>query len=125
MTTTKKIIIAVTFALFVSFVYYLTDVFTKTNDVIILENSYAFDVTDKELLVGWADNVFVATVDKKVKETKDELSPFSIYKVSVEENIKGELPKNVQIGHRVAYDDDHDALYKEDGAEYLAEEQQY
>ncbi len=84
-----------------------------------------FDLKNSELLVGWADNVFVGTVNLKSKETKDEISPLSIYEVKVEENIKGNLEKIVNVSHRVAYDPDRKVLYKFDGAEYLKEGKKY
>lgn len=42
----------------------------KPNRVAIGHGEYAFDITDKELLVGWADNVFIGTVLKKKRRSR-------------------------------------------------------
>ncbi|PDO09356.1 MAG: hypothetical protein BLM47_13000 [Candidatus Reconcilbacillus cellulovorans] len=91
----------------------------KPNRVAIGHGEYAFDITDKELLVGWADNVFIGTVLKKEKEIKDDVSPLSIYEVKVEENIKGNLYGNIKISHRGGYDNDKKVLFRFEGDDYL------
>lgn len=107
----------------ISFAAY--DIFNKSDNVIIPEAEYAFDVSNRDLLVGWAENVFVGTISQKVRESKDEVSPYSVYNVKVDENIKGILNGIITITHRVAYDNEEKALFKFEGDDFLIENSKY
>ncbi|MWC27122.1 hypothetical protein [Paenibacillus sp. MMS18-CY102] len=122
----KKVIFAIVGALcLVGGSYVIYDNVYKPDNVIVSSAQYAFDVNNKEMLVGWAENVFVGTVNKKQKEDKDQVSPYSTYTVTVHENIKGNLEGDIEISHRVAYDNEKKALFKFEGADYLAENKKY
>jgi hypothetical protein len=89
-----------------------------------VQTSYAFDVTDPQRLVGWADNVFVGKV-VKMSGTSDERGMVETqFKVKVAENIKGELQGEVTVNQQGGYEGknlilvDNDKLLKE-GESYL------
>jgi hypothetical protein len=97
----------------------------KPDHVVVMDAEQAFDVTNKELLVGWADDVFVGTVELKEKESKDEVGPYTVYKVKVEETIKGSLKGSVAISQRIGYDNNKKALFKFEGDDYLVANKKY
>jgi len=94
-------------------------------NTIYLEAEYMFDISDKRLLVNWADNVYVGTVIKKVKEYKDDVSPVTVYDVMVQENLMGTLSGNIQVSQRIGYDRLTKALIMFEGDNYLEEQTKY
>jgi hypothetical protein len=61
--------------------------------------SYVIDVSDTRQLVGWADNVFIGRVEAGIGTIYATSSlPWSLYRVRVLENIKGNLPEVVKVG---------------------------
>jgi hypothetical protein len=89
-----------------------------------VQTSHAFDVTDPQRLVGWADNVFVGKV-VKMSGTSDERGMVETqFKVEVAENIKGELQGEVTVNQQGGYEGknlilvENDKLLKE-GESYL------
>lgn len=89
-----------------------------------VQTSHAFDVTDPQRLVGWADNVFVGKV-VNLSGTSDERGMLETqFKVEVEENIKGELQGEITVNQQGGYDGknlilvENDQLLKE-GESYL------
>lgn len=89
-----------------------------------VQTSHAFDVTDPQRLVGWADNVFVGKV-VKMSGTSDERGMLETqFKVEVAENIKGELQGEVTVNQQGGYEGknlilvENDQLLKE-GESYL------
>jgi hypothetical protein len=89
-----------------------------------VQTSHAFDVTDPQRLVGWADNVFVGKV-VKMSGTSDEYGMLETqFKVEVAENIKGELQGEVTVNQQGGYEGknlilvENDKLLKE-GESYL------
>lgn len=97
----------------------------KPDRVIIVKPEWAFNINKKELLVGWADNVFTGVVVKKEKEIRDEVGPLTIYRVRVEKNIKGNLAGEVTVMQRIGYDNLRKALFKFEGDDYLQEGRRY
>lgn len=67
--------------------------------VIHVDPLSAFDITDQKALAGWADAIFVGTVDQYLStETPSSGgTPESQYQVSVLETLKGDLPKTVVV----------------------------
>ncbi|MFT9596959.1 hypothetical protein [Mesobacillus sp.] len=89
-----------------------------------VQTSHAFDVTDPQRLVGWADNVFVGKV-VNMSGTSDEYGMLETqFKVEVAENIKGELQGEVTVNQQGGYEGknlilvENDQLLKE-GESYL------
>ena len=66
----------------------------KTN---LIRPSYAFDVTDRYQLAGYAENVFVGRVTGIAGVDDAEQGPYSIFDVEVEEALKGALQGKVQV----------------------------
>lgn len=94
-------------------------------DTVTIHPSYAFDPNQKEQLVGFSSNVFIGTIVKKEKEIQDKPMPVSVYTVSVDENIKGELMGEVKVLQRIGYDEKGKAEVKYEGDNYLTEGEQY
>lgn len=110
-------------------------------DVVQIEASYQFDINDFEMLVGYADFVFVGKVNKELgtlmKHGSEEVetcepindpgTPYTNYEVIVEENIKGELitDKPIEIQKAGGYDGEgrlvlfNNDLLPEEGKEYI------
>lgn len=67
--------------------------------VVHVDPVYAFDVSDQRALAGWADAIFVGTVEQYLStETPDNGgAPESQYRVSVLETLKGVLPKTLVV----------------------------
>jgi hypothetical protein len=89
-----------------------------------VQTSHAFDVTDPQRLVGWADNVFIGKVIK-ISGTSEETEMLETqFKVEVAENIKGELQGEVTVSQQGGYEGkklilvENDQLLKE-GESYL------
>lgn len=123
MKKTMKFLLVILFTF--SFVFLGYKYVYKPDRVIEISTEDAFDLSNKDLLVGWADNVFIGTVIKKDKEVKDDISPVSTYKVQVEENIKGNLSGVVNVSQRIGYDNDKKALVKVKGDDYLINNNKY
>lgn len=87
---------------------------------------YAFDVSDKELLVGDTPNIVIAKVKSKVDETKDDIGPITIYTVEVLEELKGVLESDsISVVQRIGYDAAAGGTLKVEGDEYLAKGNSY
>jgi len=72
----------------------------------LIRPSYAFDLTDREQVAGHADNIFIARVDGIAGVDADR-GPRTIFRVTVVENIKGNLTGTVlvrQLGGKVGKD---------------------
>jgi hypothetical protein len=79
-----------------------------------VQTSHAFDVTDPQRLVGWADNVFVGKV-VKMTGTSDESGVLETqFKVEVAENIKGELQGEVTVNQQGGYEGKNLILVEDD-----------
>ncbi|MBT2693771.1 hypothetical protein [Bacillus sp. ISL-55] len=89
-----------------------------------VQTSHAFDVTDPQRLVGWADNVFVGKVIKMSGTSEERGMIETQFKVEVAENIKGELQDEVTVNQQGGYEGqnlilvENDQLLKE-GESYL------
>ena len=89
-----------------------------------VQTSHAFDVTDPQRLVGWADNVFVGKVVKMTGTSNEREVLETQFKVKLEENIKGELEGEVIVNQQGGYEGknlilvENDQLLKE-GESYL------
>lgn len=69
-----------------------------------IQTSYAFDVTDPQRLVGWADNVFIGKV-VEMSGTSDEYGMLETqFKVKVAESIKGDLSGEVIVNQQGGYE---------------------
>lgn len=102
----------------------LSDQPPKNPVIQTLQASYAFDVTDPQRLVGWADHVFIGKV-VEMSGTSDEYGMLETqFKVEVAENIKGELQGQVMVNQQGGYEGENlilvenDQLLKE-GESYL------
>ncbi|MCM3574004.1 hypothetical protein M3172_12470 [Mesobacillus subterraneus] len=89
-----------------------------------VQTSHAFDVTDPQRLVGWADNVFVGKVIKMSGTSEESGMLETQFKVEVAETIKGELQGEVTVNQQGGYEGkklilvENDQLLKE-GESYL------
>ncbi|MBT2641358.1 hypothetical protein J7I80_03825 [Bacillus sp. ISL-41] len=89
-----------------------------------VQTSHAFDVTDPQRLVGWADNVFIGKVIKMSGTSEERGMLETQFKVEVAESIKGELQGEVTVNQQGGYDGkklilvENDQLLKE-GESYL------
>ncbi|MBT2662634.1 hypothetical protein [Bacillus sp. ISL-45] len=89
-----------------------------------VQTSHAFDVTDPQRLVGWADNVFVGKVTKMSGTSEERGMLETQFKVEVAETIKGELQGEVTVSQQGGYEGknlilvENDQLLKE-GESYL------
>jgi len=82
-----------------------------SSQVVNTTASYAFDVSDPRKLVGWADNVFFGYVDSSAGTLNvGQPVPWSLYKVTVQENIKGNLPETVTVGQEGGFSVDKNAM---------------
>lgn len=80
---------------------------TRPGRVNLIRPSYAFDVGDREQLAGYADNVFVGRVVEIVGVDDDDKGPYTIFRVSVEVSLKGDLQGTAlvrQLGGKVGKD---------------------
>lgn len=64
--------------------------------------TYAYDISDKRAVVGFADLTFVGIVEQELKTeqrhlTETDTIPYTIYNIKVLKNIKGELPVGESI----------------------------
>lgn len=86
----------------------------KPDNVVVANAEFPYDITDKDLVVESAKNVFVGTVKLKNDVEKDEVGVYTPYDVTVNENIKGELPLNeeIKVGQRIGYDNSQKATIK-------------
>lgn len=68
----------------------------------------AFDASDERTLVGFADNVFVGRVAKKVGNRgswrSDLGMPYTLFSVAVSENVKGKLGGTVTVAQPGGYE---------------------
>jgi len=89
-----------------------------------VQTSHAFDVTDPQRLVGWADNVFIGKVIKMSGTSEERGMLETQFKVEVAESIKGELQGEVTVNQQGGYEGkklilvENDQLLKE-GESYL------
>jgi hypothetical protein len=89
-----------------------------------VQTSHAFDVTDPQRLVGWADNVFIGKVIKMSGTSEERGMLETQFKVEVAESIKGELQGEVTVNQQGGYEGkklilvENDKLLKE-GESYL------
>lgn len=63
----------------------------------------AHDEDDMYAATGWADNVFIGKVIKKISNNPNDGSPRTVYKVEVIENLKGELIKDIKLTYSGGY----------------------
>ncbi|RSD25511.1 hypothetical protein [Mesobacillus subterraneus] len=93
-------------------------------DVITIQTSHAFDVSDSKKLVGWADDVFIGKVIKNEGTRDDDGMVETQFKVKVSHNIKGDLGGDVIVNQQGGYTGntlvlvENDQLLKE-GEQYL------
>jgi hypothetical protein len=89
-----------------------------------VQTSHAFDVTDPQRLVGWADNVFIGKVIKMSGTSEERGMLETQFKVEVAESIKGELQGEVTVNQQGGYEGkklilvENDQMLKE-GESYL------
>jgi hypothetical protein len=72
----------------------------------VIRSSYAFDVSNRELLAGYADNVFVGRVED-IAGVDESNGPSTIFRVTVEDSLKGTLQGSVlvrQLGAKIGKD---------------------
>lgn len=67
----------------------------NTGTTHLIESSYAFDVTDVQLVAGYADAVFIATVEE-VREVQSDRQR-TLYDVRVHQILKGTLPDRITV----------------------------
>lgn len=104
----------------------LAFVFYKPDRVINYETEFAFDITDKELLVGDAPHVIVGEVVRRVEETTDDIGPITVYTIEVQEELKGALETNtLPIVQRIGYDNLKKGVVKYQDDQYLVEGNSY
>lgn len=103
-----------------------------TNDYMTIHGAWAFDVTDKRLLVGFSDDVFVGRVIKQVGSQGapslgegTSLLPQTQFKVSVKDAIKGDLNGTVIVNQSGGTDAETGELYLVDGNPLLEPKQTY
>ncbi|HZJ07731.1 MAG TPA: hypothetical protein VFD59_20050 [Nocardioidaceae bacterium] len=77
----------------------------------VIEASYAFDVTDRGYVAGYADTIVVATVDQVVETQADRQT--TLYRVSIEEALEGD-PGRSAVVRQLGYDDGRDRFVPED-----------
>lgn len=98
----------------------------KPDRVITVNAEFAFDITDKELLVGSAGHVVIAKVLEKVKETTDGIGPVTIYTVKIEDELKGSLETDtISVAQRIGYDNLKKGVVKFEDDDYLTEGNSY
>ena len=66
----------------------------------VIESSYAFDVTNRALLAGYADNVYVGRVEKRVDTQVDRQR--TLFRITVEQVYKGS-PGHVTVVRQLGY----------------------
>lgn len=102
----------------------LTDQPPENPVIQTVQTSHAFDVTDPQRLVGWAENVFIGKVIKMSGTSEERGMLETLFKVEVAENIKGELQGEVTVSQQGGYEGnnlilvENDQLLKE-GESYL------
>lgn len=79
----------------------------KDNDIVYMHGEFVVNVDDLEAMTGFSDYVFVGYVEERgetIKAEKDYLengkeiyTPYTPYKLTVIDNIKGNLKKNAEI----------------------------
>jgi hypothetical protein len=74
----------------------------------------AFDVTNDQKLVGWADNVFVGKVIAKTGDKSRYDLPEMQFDVEISENIKGELKERITVMQQGGYKDGQLLLFQDD-----------
>ncbi len=100
--------------------------FYKPDRVLGLEAEFAFNVTDKKLLVGDAEHVVIGEVVSKLEETKDDIGPITTYSIEVQEEIKGALESStITIVQRIGYDNFKKGIIKFEDDDYLVEGNSY
>ncbi|WP_299092337.1 hypothetical protein [uncultured Metabacillus sp.] len=95
-------------------------------ETVIVHTTSALDLSDRNQLVGWADNVFVGKVVKKKGSKKLNTLPETQFAVEVKKNLKGELTGTIVVNQQGGYDEEekktyvieHDKLLEE-GKKYL------
>lgn len=117
----KKLLLIASLILIALLFYY----FLPSNSVVVMDAEYAFDLSDTEQLVGWADNVFVGKIQRIVNTVNDDISPVTTYEVSVVENLKGELSGTVLVSHRIGYSHLQRATFKFKNDNYMKTSESY
>jgi hypothetical protein len=101
---------------------------SKEPETVIVHTTSAVNLSNKNQLVGWADNVFIGKVVKKKGTKKIDINtlPETQFAVEVKKNIKGELSGSVTVNQQGGYDEEEKKLYLiehdkllEDGKKYL------
>jgi hypothetical protein len=104
----KKNIIKLTIVSVVTFIVagFSYEYLYKPDRSIIAHASYAYDITNEEVVVENAQHVIIGTVTKKMDERYDGLGVYTPYLVVVDTNLKGELSlnKEIEISQRMGYD---------------------
>ncbi|WP_079509246.1 hypothetical protein [Mesobacillus jeotgali] len=96
----------------------------KNPEIQNLQASYAFDISDHNQLVGWADNVFVGKVIEAEGTSNEDGMLETQFRVEVAENIKGHLEGMIIVNQQGGYEGnklllvENDQLLKE-GESYL------
>ena len=142
----KKIIIyiSVILILLVSFLtIYQLNSFLSSKEIPILYShaTYAYDLSTLEMAVGAVNYVFVAKVDSISRteyrnpvevetnsdgsKTKTVAEPYTVYEVSVINNIKGELKEKIELVQMGGFSKDDNSYVLLDGTELLEEGKYY
>lgn len=84
----------------------------SASGVFPIENSYAFDVSDKEQLAGYADDIYIGSVS--AIRSIDEEAATTQYEVQIDEVLKGRLDGTVIVSQ---------SGYRKGDATYVSEDQ--
>ena len=106
--------LAVALALGIFAPSYFTNNLTENPVTKTIEHSSAFDISDPQRLVGWADNVFIGTVLKQDGAKSIDGIPETQFEVEVSDNIKGDINGTVIVNQQGGYKDDELILVEND-----------
>lgn len=79
----------------------------------VIEASYAFDVTDPELVAGYVDALALVTVNSDGERASTDVGMWTDYEVSVQEVLKGDLSQNTTTVRQHGGHDGEDVIVTE------------
>jgi hypothetical protein len=112
----KKVLFAASLVVAVGGIIYFSFFQEREPSTRVIHVTSAVDVSDPEVLVGFADNVFIGKVEsqKGTKKINSE-TPETQFQVKVKKNIKGELSGTVVVNQQGGFDTEQNQMILVEG----------